>query len=152
MLSPRPLQRFDGLGIDAKSPASAAAAPLPLFAGAVVHLDEDALERLRQLDPTGANQLLKRVFDAFESSAGRLLPQLREAQRRGDPLGIRHVAHTLKSSSASIGATRLSQLCADVETQVGLGTLLDIPERVGQMEFETGRVIEALKRLPGSAT
>src|SRR6185369_1456158 len=78
-------------------------------------LDASALERLRELDPKGENQLLSRVIKAFESSAARLLPQLQDAQRAGDHNGVRHVAHTLKSSSASIGAMKLSTLCAEIE-------------------------------------
>jgi HPt (histidine-containing phosphotransfer) domain-containing protein len=35
-----------------------------------------------------------------------------------DAAGMRHVAHTLKSSSASIGALRLSTLCAQLEAAV----------------------------------
>ena len=46
---------------------------------------------------------LDRVLRAFETSVARLLPQLEAARTSGDRAGIRHVAHTLKSSSASIG-------------------------------------------------
>jgi hypothetical protein len=36
-----------------------------------VELDPDALERLRELDPGGQNQLLTRVLRAFDTSARR---------------------------------------------------------------------------------
>ena len=79
-------------------------------------LDADALDRLRELDPTGKSRLLERVLRAFESSASRLAQQFREARSGGDMQGIRHVVHTLKSSSASIGALALARLCAEIET------------------------------------
>ena len=98
-------------------------------------LDEEALQRLRELDPGGRNRLLERVLRAFEASIVRLGPQLSEARQRNDMQGIRHVVHTLKSSSASIGALRLSRLCAEIEAAVrqeapeGLAALLDDVDR-----------------------
>jgi HPt (histidine-containing phosphotransfer) domain-containing protein len=115
-------------------------------------LDEEALQRLRELDPSGQNHLLERVLRAFESSVLRLAPQLRDARQRGDMQAIRHVAHTLKSSSASVGALRLSRLCAEIEAVVrqeapeGLPTLLDDVDR----EFHI--VLQAVQPLRGAPT
>ena len=67
---------------------------------------------------------------AFQSSLDRLLPQLLEAHAKGDPAGVRHVAHTLKSSSASIGALRLSALCAELENAVRNGAVAGLNELV----------------------
>jgi len=98
-------------------------------------LDEEALQRLRELDPGGRNRLLERVLRAFEASIVRLGPQLAEARERNDMQGVRHVVHTLKSSSASIGAMRLSRLCAEIEAALrqevapGLAPLLDDVDR-----------------------
>lgn len=91
---------------------------LPTRPTAPAVLDAQALGRLRELDPKGENKLIERVLRAFESSVARLLPQLEAARAGGDRAGVRHVAHTLKSSSASIGALSLSQHCAAVETLI----------------------------------
>jgi PAS domain S-box-containing protein len=113
-------------------------------------LDVSALERLRELDPKGENQLLSRVIKAFESSAARLLPQLQDAQRAGDNNGVRHVAHTLKSSSASIGAMKLSTLCAEIETKIRTDKLENLDERIDAMCAEVEIVLQALQRLLSS--
>jgi HPt (histidine-containing phosphotransfer) domain-containing protein len=55
------------------------------------------------------------VLRAFQASIGRLGPQLEAARRNTDRAMIRLVAHTLKSSSASIGALTLADLCARIE-------------------------------------
>jgi len=135
-------------------PASAAGdvppaggAPWTLPEGTEAVLDASALERLRELDPKGQNQLLARVIEAFETSAARLVPQLQDARRAGDTAGIRHVAHTLKSSSASIGALKLSQLCADIEAKIRTDKLENLGERVDAMCVEIEIVLQALKRL-----
>jgi HPt (histidine-containing phosphotransfer) domain-containing protein len=88
--------------------------------GARATLDAEALERLGALDPSGANRLLERVLTTFQTSAVRLGLQLTQAHGRADHDAIRHVAHTLKSSSAAIGALTLAAQCAEVETAIRL--------------------------------
>jgi HPt (histidine-containing phosphotransfer) domain-containing protein len=107
-------------------------------------LDAESLQRLRELDPTGATGLLPRVLQAYQSSAARLLAQLDEARGRGDLQGVRHVAHTLKSSSASIGALQLSALCAEAERRARDGTADGLDDLLDRMVAESGRVLAAL--------
>ena len=97
-----------------------------------LRLDPGALARLAELDPRGENQLVRRVLSAFATSAARLMPQFEAARGGPDLNALRYVAHTLKSSSASIGAMALSATCAEVESRVrtatdsdGLEPLLD---------------------------
>ncbi len=110
-------------------------------------LDAQALARLRELDPTGQGGLLERVLRAFEASVARLVPQLEEGRAGGDLQAVAHVAHTLKSSSASIGALELSRLCADCEHRVrearteGLDAVLD------QIRQQIDLTVAALRRL-----
>jgi HPt (histidine-containing phosphotransfer) domain-containing protein len=115
-------------------------------------LDEEALRRLSELDPTGANHLLERVFQAFEASALRLLPQMHEALRAADYQGVRHVVHTLKSSSASIGAVKLAQLCAEIENMIRLETVDGLAEPIGRMDREANAVLQALRQIRGVAS
>jgi two-component system, sensor histidine kinase and response regulator len=109
-------------------------------------LDDAALGRLRDLDPTGENQLMSRVLTAFEASLNRLMPQLTQAQSTQDCTVIRHVAHTLKSSSASVGALHLSTLCAELEAAARGAELDGMDARINAMRAETGVVLQALKQ------
>jgi HPt (histidine-containing phosphotransfer) domain-containing protein len=110
-------------------------------------LDHDALQRLRELDPNGQSRLLERVAQAFETSVDRLMPDLRNAWQSGDLQGVRHVAHTLKSSSASIGAIKLSTLCAEIESMIRLESRDGLAARVESMDRETAVVLQALRHL-----
>jgi HPt (histidine-containing phosphotransfer) domain-containing protein len=152
MLMRRSPGRWHAPAVDTSDASGAASggAVAPHVEGAAV-LDPDALERLAELDPTGKNRLVERVFQAFEASTQRLMPQLHAALSAGDHAGVRHVAHTLKSSSASIGAIKLSQLCAEIESMIRLDSLEELPERVGRMDGETAVVLQALRRHPGVA-
>jgi HPt (histidine-containing phosphotransfer) domain-containing protein len=115
-------------------------------------LDEEALQRLRELDPSGQNRLLERILRAFESSVLRLAPQLREARQRGDMQAIRHVVHTLKSSSASIGAMRLSRLCAEIEAAVRQEAPEGLPALLDDVDQEFNVVLQAVQPLRGPPT
>lgn len=94
-------------------------------------LDATALQRLRELDPSGNGAIFTRVMQAYAASLQRLLEQLAQARLRGDLAAVRHVVHTLKSSSASVGALAFSALCGEIEGLVreqrsdGLAPLLD---------------------------
>lgn len=107
-------------------------------------LDAQALARLRELDPGDRNGLLLRVLRTFESSLRRLREQFAAARTAGDPAGLRHVAHTLKSSSASVGALTLSGLCADVEARLREQRGEGLEAQLDAMVAECDRLLTAL--------
>jgi HPt (histidine-containing phosphotransfer) domain-containing protein len=116
-------------------------------AGEAPVLDPAALARLVELDPKGENHLLERVLQAFQSSVARLRPQADAARLKGDLAGVRLVAHTLKSSSASIGAMRLSQLCAQIETTIRLETGDDLHGQLDALGVALDSVLQAIAEL-----
>jgi HPt (histidine-containing phosphotransfer) domain-containing protein len=81
-------------------------------------LDAAALARLSELDPTGDGTLVQRVLATYATSLERTRHELALARQPMQPEALRHLAHTLKSSSASVGALALSTLCARVEHHV----------------------------------
>ena len=110
-------------------------------------LDAQALANLRQLDPGGQGRLLQRVLDTYRGSLSRLLLQLGEAQGRADGAGMRLAVHTLKSSSASVGARDLSSLCADAEQALREGQLVEVDGLLERLRAEAARVDKAVQQL-----
>jgi HPt (histidine-containing phosphotransfer) domain-containing protein len=110
-------------------------------------LDAQALAALRQLDPSGTNRLVPRVMTTYRSSLARLLGQLTLARERDDADSLRLVTHTLKSSSASVGALALSVLCAAAEQAVRDGRLQGLPQLLDQLMAEAVRVDAAVLQL-----
>jgi HPt (histidine-containing phosphotransfer) domain-containing protein len=107
-------------------------------------LDPQAVDQLRRLDPSGSNRLIERIVEAYRGSADKLVPQLRESLARGDHAAVRMVAHTLKSSSQNIGASRLAQLCAAVEAMVRTDQVDGLDTAVTALCAEVDRAVEAL--------
>ncbi|MEY4754629.1 MAG: hypothetical protein RJA44_2304 [Pseudomonadota bacterium] len=108
-------------------------------------LDPQALMRLRELDPGGQNRLVERVLKAFDQSIGRMLTQLAEGQAARDLAQVRQVLHTLKSSSHSVGALTLAQMCVDCELQLRQGAeVAQIGHRLNQLQLEMLRVQQGL--------
>ena len=114
-------------------------------------LDRDALDRLRELDPHGQGGLVERVLATYAQSLAKLLDQLSTARAAGDSHGLRHVSHTLKSSSASVGALQLSALCADIERRVREGHTDGLEAGLDAMTDEGQRVLAALRPSPTTA-
>jgi len=137
------LKRHVRLHASAESQGSVA----PAHAGATPVLDPAALARLTELDPSGENHLLERVLRAFQTSVARLRPQADAARLQGDRAGLRLVAHTLKSSSASIGAMHLSQLCAQIETAIRLESGGDLEPQLDALGEALDSVLLAIAHL-----
>lgn len=112
-------------------------------------LDPEAIRRLRELDPSGGNKLLERVVTAFSGSLDRLLPDLARARAGASPdlAVVRHVSHTLKSSSASLGAMALSARCADIEAMARDGRVDGLAAQLDAMLHDIHQVRAALAAL-----
>jgi HPt (histidine-containing phosphotransfer) domain-containing protein len=114
--------------------------------GNVPVLDPVVLGRLDELDPTGTNGLVRRVLMAFVTSLDRLRDQLLIGREDRDQSVVRYVAHTLKSSSGSVGATQLAQLCADTERGVREGRYAD-PASSGELDTRVQVLLDEIERV-----
>lgn len=115
-------------------------------------LDEQALHRLAELDPDDRGGLLKRVLVTYEQSLRRLGAQFEQARTAGNGDALRQVAHTLKSSSASVGALELARHCADIERALRDGSdPAALQAELDAVEQQSHRVLAALQSLAAAA-
>jgi HPt (histidine-containing phosphotransfer) domain-containing protein len=110
-------------------------------------LDQAALDRLIELDPKGENRLIERVLQAYQTSVARLRPQLDQGRERDDRAAIRLVVHTLKSSSASIGANGLAALCAEIEAVIRLENGADLRALLAALDVALDTTLQSIDRL-----
>jgi len=130
----------------AASSTAPAAGPVADEQAAPTILDAHALAELAQLDPTGANRLVERVLSTYISSLARLIGQLGQARAQDDLAAIRLVVHTLKSSSASVGALLLSSMCAAAELAVRNDQPAALPALLDRLQAEAVRVDTAVRQ------
>ena len=127
--------------------ATTSAPPLQPPAIALHGLDPACLQRLHELDPQGTNRVVERVLRAFEASLQRLLPQAVQALGRDDHEAVRHVVHTLKSSSASVGALELSRCCSEIENRLRAHQVDGLAQMLSRLDAEGERVLAAVRDL-----
>ncbi|WP_307722084.1 response regulator [Duganella callida] len=115
-------------------PRAAAPSPEAVPAGEDV-ISRQALDNIRALSPGHGDALLERVLHAFLRDTPAQLAALRQALAGGDAEQLRKTAHSLKSSSANVGALALAQRCKELEqlgrnhTTAGAAPLLADMER-----------------------
>jgi HPt (histidine-containing phosphotransfer) domain-containing protein len=85
----------------------------------------------------------ERIIELFLNSAAESVEKIRDGVGQGDLETVQRVAHSLKSSSASMGATTLSDLCRALESQTA-ESVEDIADTMAQLDAEVGRVKTAL--------
>ncbi len=107
-------------------------------------LDVSVLDKYRKRERTGRKNLLSRILDAFLEQSPQHIDQLRTAILDGDSPGIQAAAHTLKSSSANVGAMALSALCKDLEARAKDHNNDGIKEHFAEVEAMYAIVCEFL--------
>lgn len=90
-----------------------------------VALCDKAVGMLRSLEDSANPGIVRRVMSLFLDATPELLDALREASITRNVETLRVASHTLKSSSASIGALALSERCANLETLAREGRVAD---------------------------
>ena len=104
-----------------KAAAERAREPVPM--PVVIGLNPRALEQIRELDPASGGELLARVGQLYLETAPPIGKALLQAAQARDVPGVGRAAHSLKSSSANLGADALSSLCRRVEESATAGEI-----------------------------
>jgi two-component system, sensor histidine kinase and response regulator len=79
-------------------------------------MDRQTLTAIRALQRPGKPDVLNKAINIYLDTAPKLLRALRIALEARDAIGIHTAAHSLKSSSASLGALELAHWCKELET------------------------------------
>lgn len=104
-------------------------------------LEASVLDELREV----LGSEVDRIIRVYLEDAPRLIAQLQHAAANHDPIALRVAAHTLKSSSANVGAHTLSVAARDLEHGARDGTLSQPKEQVAALAAEFAQVRAALQ-------
>ena len=78
-------------------------------------LDRSVLASLRELQDDGDPDIIAEVGGLFLEHSPQKIAAILKAVENGDAKGLQTAAHSLKSSSAYVGAMRLSELSRELE-------------------------------------
>jgi HPt (histidine-containing phosphotransfer) domain-containing protein len=128
----------------AAAPAEAAAPAVktPAKTGAVI--DRMVLEQLGKVLTNGKPELLTRVINLYLVESPKLVQKLKQAAGAGNAPEIAAAAHSLKSSSANVGAKALSRHCEELETLARRGDTDEARRLLPKVEKEHRSVQRAL--------
>ncbi|MGQ4647817.1 response regulator [Lyngbya aestuarii] len=121
----------------------------PSSARVVAEVEEvisaSVLQAFRAAMGSDASDLLAQLIELYLEEAPLLLEKMDTAVSKTDAAAMGQAAHTLKSSSASLGAIKLSQLCEQLEIAGRSSTTVGARQIMAQVELEYGRVKTALQ-------
>jgi len=107
-------------------------------------IERAALDNIRALQKDGMPDLTTKVIDKYLIHAPKLLGSLRQAAAEGDAPAVQQAAHSLKSSSANLGATELAAQCKTLELEARLNKVVPSQAQVQALETEFLAVRDAL--------
>jgi PAS domain S-box-containing protein len=107
-------------------------------------IDRAVLANLRKLQQPGEPDVLGQLIDLFLNETPSRLAAVREAVEKGDAPRLAKAAHTLKGSSASLGARQMACVCAELEAKGKAGDLTSASALLAQLEAEFERGCSAL--------
>ncbi len=113
-------------------------------AGDLDVIDKQVLAQLRELQNADDPDLLHRVIKLYLLESPKIIARMKQAVQQGSLIETERMSHSLKSSSANVGATALAQICSDIHAVVRAGDLSQAREAVVGLEMEFARVQSAL--------
>jgi HPt (histidine-containing phosphotransfer) domain-containing protein len=115
-------------------------------------IDQSVLDVIRDMEDEDDPDMLAEIVGLYLGRAPELLQALQEAVATRDAEPLRIAAHTLKSSSANVGARALADLCRELEELGRSGSLDNAASKLSLVYDEYRRVDAALSvELKGNA-
>lgn len=106
-------------------------------------IDQSALDKL--LETVGGDQeFMHELVQTFLQEAPTMLDQVQSALAAGDADQVRLAAHSLKSNAAQFGASKLRELCLEIEQRAKGKELDGLDQLTAQARAEFELVRSAL--------
>jgi signal transduction histidine kinase/DNA-binding response OmpR family regulator len=110
-------------------------------------INQSTLDSIRELDPAGGMDLVKKILRIFVQSADECVRRMENAMLQRDCAELSHAAHALKSSAANAGAETLSGACRQLERLAREGRLDDTVGLVAQVRREHDRAVSRMQEI-----
>jgi len=109
-------------------------------------IDSAATTVLQQIGE-GAQDVLQEVIDLYLDDAATRMEAIRKAVADRDSPSLAAAAHALKSSSGNVGATRVREICRELEVIGQAGRAAGAEKLLAQLESEYERAGKELREM-----
>lgn len=110
-------------------------------------VDRQVLEGITAFQGANGRLLLKNLVNRFAETAINQLKLIRGNHGKREIEEVRRIAHTLKSSSAALGALRVSRCCSEIEIRAGRSDAASLPGLLDSLEGELSLAIQDLREI-----
>jgi HPt (histidine-containing phosphotransfer) domain-containing protein len=110
-------------------------------------IDPQAIENLRSLNPGDNDEFLREITGIFLEDTPLRIAELEQSLAAGDIAKFTRAAHSIKGSSANLGALTLRAVAEKIEHQARSGGVTDAGKYVAEIKTEFARAQEALAKL-----
>ena len=137
----------DGAQLSAGEESAATGVPARPPSEAPPLLDGPSLAQLRDMGRKSGKDILGKVIDMYLQTTPADMRRMCDARRQHDADAIREIAHSLKSSSATLGARGFSERCAQIEGAAQSAAFAEVEALVDRLADELPAVLQALRDL-----
>jgi HPt (histidine-containing phosphotransfer) domain-containing protein len=121
----------------------------PIIDPAEKLIETDVLIELKALSETTGRDIIGKAVGSYLEKTPEAVIELREAASRNDLESLRDIAHSLKSSSANLGAIGFANLCHQLEDLAREQCLEPALAQLPGIEALVPRVLSELRREAG---
>ena len=111
-----------------------------------IHIDQTALDAIRALQRPGKPDILARIVNMYMEKSPELISAIKEGVASNDSDKVKMAAHTLKSSSAYVGASALAEVCNRIESKASNDDLGSTAEDIALVNDGFESVVSQIKQ------
>lgn len=110
-------------------------------------LAAEPIERLREVGRAMGWEVPRRILELYLGDAPARVAELWRAHSAANARALGEAAHSLRGSSANLGASSLAELCNQLEQDSDAAVAAGAEARLTAVEAEYGKVEAAIRRL-----
>lgn len=112
-------------------------------------IDPEAIENLRSLNPDDSDEFLREIVGIFLDDTPQRIAELDECLASGDTKRFTRAAHSIKGSSANVGANALRAVAEQLEHKSHAEGLGDVTALIAEVQARFAEAKGELERIAG---
>ena len=99
-------------------------------------IDAESIENLRSLNPGDGDEFLREIIAIYLEDTPQRIAELEETLQRGDAPAFTRAAHSVKGSSANLGAMGVKRVAEELEHHSNKKGLVDVADLVVALKVQ----------------